>query len=82
MTLGILDANLDENSVLFFGNNCNEKAKEIRAYILNKKSNNNFISVEKSIADEIEKFALLKDKGVLTEVEFNQKKKDLLNSKL
>ncbi len=79
----LMEATRDENTIMFTSvQQANfEKAKIIIEDILR----NNSMSTNSSnvsIADEIEKFSLLKDKGVLTEDEFNQKKKDLLNSKL
>lgn len=79
----LMEATRDENTIMFTSvqQSIFEKAKIIIEDILrNNSMSTNSLNI--SIADEIEKFALLKDKGVLTEDEFNQKKKDLLNSKL
>ena len=78
-----MEATRDENTIMFTSVQQPdfEKSKTMLEDILR----NNSMSTNSSnvsIADEIEKFSLLKDKGVLTEDEFNQKKKDLLNSKL
>lgn len=78
-----MEATRDENTIMFTSvqQSIFEKAKIIIEDILkNNSMSTNSLNI--SIADEIEKFSLLKDKGVLTEDEFNQKKKDLLNSKL
>ncbi len=79
----LMEATRDENTIMFTSvqQSIFEKAKIIIEDILkNNSMSTNSLNI--SIADEIEKFSLLKDKGVLTEDEFNQKKKDLLNSKL
>jgi hypothetical protein len=50
--------------------------------LINEQRNSNksqtIIQNQISEADELEKLAALKDKGILTEEEFNQKKKQIL----
>ena len=63
-------------------------ANEIYEYVLNKirQSKTNDVSTQNNIvnntscADEILKFKNLLDKGIITQEEFNKKKKELLNS--
>lgn len=75
---GVFNAVSDENTVSFNGEGDYKKALEIKEYI--EKANS---SSEKSIfsdANEIEKFHDLMKKGIITEKEFNQKKKKIIGS--
>ena len=76
---GTLNAASDENSILF-NESLNDLAQEIVDYIENKK--NQSISPQviqtSSAADEIKKFKELLDIGVITQEEFDAKKKELL----
>lgn len=74
---GLLESTKDENSVNFRSSKDNEKFEECKKLIeerMGRVSSGTLSSV-----DEIAKLAELRDKGVLTEEEFNQKKKQLLN---
>lgn len=79
----VFDAAKDENTIM-----CNSKgqyedflkAKELIEEYQTQSSNsggNTYIQ-ETSVADEIKKFASLRDEGLITEEEFNAKKKQLL----
>lgn len=74
---GILAASSDENSVMFRqGRQAEEFAKLrtiIETKIMSPKPNQSI-----SAADELEKFAALRDRGILTDEEFQQKKRALL----
>jgi hypothetical protein len=76
---GLFQATTDENTVMFYSgsNNQFEEAKQLlEKRILAARSG---VAQPKSDADELEKFASLRDKGVITEEEFQQKKKQILN---
>lgn len=76
---GLHDAANDENSVLF-DSGYNDYAEEIRKYILNKINNRGKnTSSQLSGADEILKYKKLLDDGIITQEEFQAKKKQLLN---
>ena len=79
---GIQAANYDENTVTF-GNVDNKTATQIKEYIEsliynNSNSQGNIIQVT-SDADELLKFKKLLDDGVITQEEFDVKKKQILN---
>ena len=80
---GITGAINDENSVVFL-EDCNERATEIKNYIekiiLSRNNNHSNISQSEnfSAADEILKLKQLLDMGILTQDEFDAKKKQLL----
>ena len=80
---GITGAINDENSVVFL-EECNKKAVEIKNYIeeiilsRNNNQSNKSQSENFSAADEILKLKKLLDMGVLTQNEFDAKKKQLL----
>jgi hypothetical protein len=78
-TKGIWSATKDENTVFFTKKN-NELAQKIKAKIeeLQSSMNSGTVIQQTSTADEIKKFKELLDEGVITEEEFNQKKKQLL----
>lgn len=75
---GLFQSAIDENSINFhsaFGGNNNElfaEAKEIIEKKIHQTKGQN------SDADDLEKYAQLRDKGILTEEEFQAKKKQLL----
>lgn len=57
-----------------------EEMTEIYEYILNQKSKGSKVGENNNdIPSQIQKLSELKDNGILTEEEFNQKKKDLLD---
>jgi hypothetical protein len=74
-----LDAAKDENTVMFRKKDykeflrCKELIEQYRDEAIPKES-----SLQLSIADELKKFADLRDSGVITEEEFSAKKKQLL----
>ncbi len=78
---GLTGAVNDENSIVFL-EDCNEKAQKIKEYIENiitsKNNQYNTDSNSFSSADEILKLKQLLDMGILTQEEFNAKKKQLL----
>ncbi len=78
---GILNAVDDENAVPVSAENL-ELARSIVSYIEAKRrelrSRGNTVVQEISVADELKKFKSLLDEGVLTQEEFNEKKKQLL----
>ena len=77
---GMMDARTDENTVSFTSK-CNEIAEEIKNYIEQLIFNRNVASGTQntiSVADEIKKFKDLLDSGVISQEEFDMKKKQLL----
>jgi hypothetical protein len=76
---GIFAAARDENSVLFIKKE-QKMAEEIKAYVENIMTNKNSSTIVQplSAADELKKFAELKDAGIITEEEFNAKKDNLV----
>jgi hypothetical protein len=78
---GVLAAVDDENSVVFSMDQ-NDKAEEIKNYIegiiLNRSKGGQTVVQQASAADEILKFKNLLDAGVITQEEFDAKKKALL----
>lgn len=76
LTGGTFDAAQDENSVVFTGSKSYEAALEIKSYI---ESYSEVISAkETSEADELIKFKKLLDDGVISQEEFETKKKQLI----
>ncbi|MCX5921162.1 MAG: SHOCT domain-containing protein [Candidatus Melainabacteria bacterium] len=75
---GIREAARDENSIVF--KSSQEKKFQYIKDEINKRiqSNNQPIKTISNL-DELEKLAHLRDKGIVTEEEFNLKKKELLN---
>lgn len=75
----LMEATRDENTIMFTSVQQPdfEKAKTMLEDILKNIFEDKSTS-KVSVADEIEKLSLLKDKGILTEEEFNHKKKELL----
>lgn len=78
-TGGMLSAAGDENSILF-DESLNALAQEIVDYIESKRNKNSTPQViqQASPADEIKKYKELLDAGVITQEEFDAKKKQLL----
>lgn len=78
---GVIGAVNDENTIIIDNNNL-AKAKEVVKYIETKrenlKSSNPSFSQNISSADEIAKYKKLLDEGVITQEEFDAKKKQLL----
>ncbi len=77
---GVNSAASDENSIIF-NSSSNELAIKIVDYIEEKRSalsNPSQIIQQTSVADELLKFKQLLDMGIITEEEFNNKKKNLL----
>lgn len=75
---------LGENSFSWASIKKNEKMKEVADYInkqinLYKNQKNNSSANISSNADELKKFKELLDNGTITQEEFNEKKKQLLN---
>lgn len=80
---GIGGAVSDENAIVFL-ESCNNKALKIKEYIENiiiNRGKNDKVEVPNSlfVADEIMKLKSLLDMGILTQEEFDEKKKQLLN---
>jgi hypothetical protein len=78
---GIYEAIRDENTIMFKTSQ-NKQAEEIKdfieTYILERQSKDYTIP-QTSVAEEILKFKSLLDSGVISEREFEKKKKELLN---
>ena len=76
---GLFNATMDENTVMFRKNK-NQEFEEIKEMIEKKIADNQKGSNNKSDSlDDLEKLKELKDKGIITEEEFNKKKKQILN---
>lgn len=78
---GLIQSTRDENTINFhaYGSN-NKKFEEAKRLIEGKITNSvNGDFSNASYLDDIEKLAKLKDKGIITEQEFKEKKKKLLN---
>ena len=73
---GAFNSLKDENTISFNGQGDYEKALKIKEYI--EKEAISSSSPTYSSADEIEKLHTLMKKGIITQKEFEQKKKDLL----
>jgi len=79
LTGGAFDAVQDENSVVFNDKLSYETALEIKEYVENYSESSKISSnVNNSSADEIVKFKNLLDQGILTQQEFDAKKRQLL----
>ena len=72
----------DPNGVLLKGKSNNSLAKEIKSFIEKKmteqSSGSQNVVVELSGADELKKYAELKEQGIISQEEFDAKKKELL----
>ena len=79
---GVQAANYDENTVTFTSTLANKIAAEIKEYVENKLISNsvptNTTASKVSEADELMKFKKLLDDGVITQEEFDAKKKQIL----
>jgi hypothetical protein len=77
---GAVDAAKDENSVLFFGMDNYETALKIKAFVESWADKpTSTLSNPVSAADEIRKLKALVDEGLITQDEFEQKKRQLLS---
>lgn len=78
---GIFNATQDENTVMIKASSNNE-ARGIKDYIeniiLNRSKNQGSIVQQVSPADELKKFKELLDTGIITQEEFDAKKKEIL----
>lgn len=79
MTGGLHDAISDENSVPFSGEANYQTAKQIQSHILDFNSAASNPVAVLSGADEILKYKQLMDSGIITQEEFEAKKKQILN---
>jgi len=72
---GLFQSTMDENSINFYqkSNASFEEAKSLIEQKIGSADN-----IKTSVADELEKLASLKEKGIITQDEFNAKKKQLL----
>lgn len=78
---GVFSSVKDENTITFSNKSSYEEALKIKEYIEKKiMTKNSGETGQTSVADEIEKLYLLKKKGILTQEEFEEKKKRLLGS--
>jgi hypothetical protein len=77
---GVLTKVNDENTVFFTKRQSSEfsKAKEEIEKLMEQAKNSSPIESKFSSADELAKFAKLRDDGIISEEEFNQKKNELL----
>ena len=79
---GVFDATKDENTIIFNSKKDYAQAQELKKYIesIQLKVNETAVSVESNFsdADEIIKFKGLLDSGVITNDEFEAKKKQIL----
>lgn len=77
---GVFDAVKDENTIIFNKKDY-EQALELKDYIediQDQQNNSTTQTNEKSEADELSKFKQLADEGVITQEEFEAKKKQIL----
>lgn len=74
---GIMDAVKDENTITFSSKKDLEQAKKLKAYIESLQNESSQPTTQSS-ADEILKFKELLDAGVISEEEFEAKKKQIL----
>ena len=76
---GIASAGTDENSVMFRAGRQAEEFARLKAIVEAKISSaQSGHARHRSAADEVEKFAALRDRGIITEEEFQQKKLGML----
>ena len=73
----VLSAISDENSITFKNKDCYEKALKIKEYV--ERENLSPSKSTSSGADEIEKLHKLMKKGIISQKEFEMKKKQLLD---
>jgi len=75
---GLFRSTRDDNSINFHARN-NEKFEEAKKLIEERMAQiRQGTNTESSNLNELEKLAELRDKGIITEAEFQQKKKQLL----
>ena len=74
---GLFQSTMDENSINFYSgkNKIFEEAK----ILIEEKINFLNMPIKNSNLDELEKLAILKEKGIINQKEFNAKKKQLLD---
>ena len=81
---GVFEATKDENTFMFAGAPANIQAEKIRAYIEGRmhemRSQPMQAAAPVSVADELSKLAGLKEKGVLSEAEFQEAKRRLIGA--
>lgn len=76
---GVFDATRDENSVMFRGGEQHERFSKLKEIVEERLSAVRPGSPERiSVADELEKFANLRDRGIITNEEFNSQKQKIL----
>lgn len=79
---GVYDAVGDENAVIILRKS-NDDARRIRDYIeniiMNRNKTQTTVIQQTSVADELKKFKELMDAGIISQEEFEAKKKELLN---
>lgn len=78
---GLFQSVKDENTINFMLSNKNYDFEEAKNIIEEKINGSEGNIVQSSSLDELEKLANLKDRGVITDDEFDFKKKELLNIK-
>lgn len=76
-TKAILAATRDENSVIFKKKH-NDLVREIQSYIEKQMEKTDGVQTTQGISDEIRKLKALFDDGILTQDEFEKKKKQML----
>jgi len=74
---GTLSATSDENTI-FFNKGQQPAFEKIKEAIEEKMRSNEKVETKTSDLDQLEKLAELKEKGIITEEEFNAKKKQIL----
>ncbi|HRH23134.1 MAG TPA: SHOCT domain-containing protein [Candidatus Magasanikbacteria bacterium] len=78
---GLFQSTTDENSINFHNwSDTNKKFTEAKSLIEQRIHTANSVSTTHSNLDELEKLARLKEKGIISEKEFQAKKKQLLDS--
>lgn len=75
---GVFQAASDENTFMFAGNN--KLAEKIKAYIeaRMRQLRSPGVSTDNSLSDELQKLTVLREKGALSDAEFQRAKKRLL----
>jgi hypothetical protein len=78
---GVMQSVTDENTVNFqsWGGDINKEFMELKNIVEEKIKQAKSTNSNSSSLDELEKLATLKEKGIVTEEEFQQKKKHLLS---
>lgn len=75
---GLFQSTTDENTINFMTSGQNEKFEEAKRLLDERIVQAHSGGSQKSGADELEKYAGLRDSGVITEEEFQSKKKQIL----